>query len=252
MITCKLYAQLGNQAFMISAVIAHAKKMGTIWAVPKMTTAPRIWKTYFILPLATSATRYFYKEPRHSYDPLPTHDDLTIDGYFQSEKYFEDAKAEVARALAFPYAPLETVAIHVRRGDYLQYPDQFPVLPFEYYEESIRQMLALNFNKFKVYSDDIPWCRKAFAEMGRFYDISFSDNKAAMTDIREIFNSKAIIIANSTFSLFPALLRPATMLGIVGGINFMVVAPHESMWYGPKNNLETCDLMPERFIKIKA
>lgn len=242
MIQPKLWAQLGNQCFMLSAAIAHAKDMNTTWGAPNRTIDPRIWKTYFVTPIPKRSTLHYYKEPRHSYDPLPEHDDLTIEGYFQSEKYFQDAKPEIAMALGFKYAPLETVSIHVRRGDYLQYPDQFPILPFAYYEESIQQMRALNFDKFRVYSDDIRWCKDAFSEIARYYPISFSDNKDPLTDMREIYNSKAIIIANSTFSLFPALLRYA---------DFIVAAPAEHRWYGPSNShMETFDLMPERFIKL--
>lgn len=250
MIQCKLWAGAANQAFMLAAVIAHAKKMNTTWGAPMRTLDPRVWRTYFKAPKPKPATRYYYKEPRHTYDPIPEHDDLTIEGYFQCESYFADAKKEVATALGFPFKPLNTVAIHVRRGDYLLYPDQFPVLPFSYYEDAIQQMLALNFTKFKVYSDDIPWCRQAFAKLGEDYSIEFSPNTDPLTDMYEIFNSAAIITANSTFSLFPALLRPATMPGVLGDINFMVVAPAEHRWYGPKAFMDASTLMPERFIKI--
>lgn len=250
MIQCKLWAGAANQAFMLAAVIAHAKKMNTNWGAPMRTLDPRVWRTYFKAPRNKPATQYYYKETRHVYDPIPEHDDLTIEGYFQSEAYFANAKPQVAHALGFTYAPLDTVACHVRRGDYLLYPDQFPVLPFSYYEDAIQQMLALNFNKFKVYSDDIPWCREAFAEMSRYYQIEFSTNTDPLTDMYEIYNSAAIITANSTFSLFPALLRPATMPGVLGDINFMVVAPAEHRWYGPKAFMDASTLMPERFIKI--
>lgn len=243
MIQCKLWAQLGNQCFMLAAAIAHANKMGTTWGAPTRTLDPRIWPIYFPrLPMAKKTTRHYYKEPRHAYDPLPLVDDLTIEGYFQSEEYFRGVKQEVANALGFTFAPLETVAVHIRRGDYLLYPDQFPVLPFEYYIEAIQQMQALNFSRFKIYSDDRVWCKRSFEEMAKFIDISFSVNKDPITDMKEIYNSKAVITANSTFSLFPALLRPTDLI---------VVAPTEHRWYGPANaHMETCDLLPERFIKI--
>lgn len=258
MIQCKLWAQLGNQCFMLAAAIAHAKKMGTTWGAPNRTLDPRIWPIYFrTLPPAKKTTLHYYKEPRHAHDPLPEVDDLTIEGYFQSEEYFRGVKQEIAKALGFPYAPLDTVAVHVRRGDYLLYPDQFPVLPDDYYKAAVRQMLALNFNNFKVYSDDIPYCRKMFERITDpewikwGFRVEYSTNKDPLSDMREIFNSKAIITANSTFSLFPALLRPATMPCVIGLENFIVIAPAEHLWYGPKNaHLETCDLLPERFIKI--
>jgi hypothetical protein len=245
MISTRLFAQLGNQCFMIAAVIAHAKKMGTIYSIPKRTTSPAVWKTYFNdLPFAYRATRYFYKEKRHCFDPLPQQSDLTIEGYFQSEKYFEDAKEEIAEALGFRVLSIHGgVAVHVRRGDYLLYPTQFPVLDMEYYSESIYIMASRGYNHFTVYSDDIPWCRENFNR--REFDglhISFSNEKDPLRDMKNIYYSDAFIISNSTFSLFPSLLRQDDPL---------VIAPKESRWYGPANShLSTDTLMPERFIKI--
>jgi len=225
---------------MIAAAIAHAKKMSTTWGAPSRTIDPRIWKTYFKTPPSKSATRHYYKEPRHCYDPIPEVDDLTIEGYFQSEKYFSDAKDEVKKALGFPDKRLSSVAIQIRRGDYLLYPDQFPVLPLEYYKQAIDKMIELGQDWFKVYSDDIPFCKKMFGGIG--FTCEYSENKDPLADMYEIYNSDAMIIANSTFSLFPSLLRAD---------NPTVVAPAEPRWYGPVNKqLETCDLMPERFIKI--
>jgi hypothetical protein len=250
MISTRLFAQLGNQCFMIAAVIAQAKKMGTIYSIPKKTTSPATWRTYFNnLPYNYRATRYFYKEKRHSYDPLPEQSDLTIEGYFQSEKYFENAKQEVAEALGFEIPGLSYVnlighvSVHVRRGDYLLYPTQFPVLEMEYYIEAIKLMASRGFSHFKVHSDDIPWCKENFNR--RDFDglfISFSNERDALKDMKNIYYSDAMIIANSTFSLFPTLLRQDDPL---------VIAPKESRWYGSANrHLETVDLMPERFIKL--
>lgn len=246
MIQPKLYAQLGNQCFMISAAIAHALKMGTNYSIPKKTINPRIWRTYFShLPEVKSATKDYYKEPRHAYDPLPEVTDLTIDGYFQSEKYFDGAKEEIAQALQFELKPAEYIAVHVRRGDYLLYPEQFPVLPIDYYyAKGIMDFINKGYKLFKFYSDDIEFCKQSFPrhleEIGVHY--TFSENRDPLTDMKDMYNASGFIIANSTFSLFPALLRQD---------NPIVVAPAEGRWYGPMNkHLETQDLMPERFIKL--
>lgn len=250
MIQPKLFAQLGNQCFMIAASVAHALKMGTAYSIPKKTISPATWRTYFShLPETKSATLHYYKEPRHCYDPLPEVDSLTIEGYFQSEKYWHGYKEQIADALGFVHKPEPYVAVHIRRGDYLKYPDQFPVMPVEYYLKSISYLLRQGFSRFKIYSDDISWCIKNItASLGEgcalkdAMIISFSDTKDPLTDMKDMFNASAFIIGNSTFSLFPALLRPD---------NPIVVAPADDRWFGPKaKHLETCDLMPERFIKI--
>jgi hypothetical protein len=251
MIQPKLFAQLGNQCFMISAAIAHALKMGTTYSIPKKTISPSIWRTYFThLPETKSATLHFYKEKRHCYDSLPEVDSLTIEGYFQSEKYWHGYKEQIAEALGFIHKPEPYVAVHIRRGDYLKYPDQFPVMPVEYYKMAIHYIVSkTGIGYFRIYSDDIPWCKQNITpkilDHTQYDDIAryeYSENKDPLTDMQDMFNAAGFILANSTFGLFAALLR---------NDNPLTIAPADCRWFGPKNShLETHDLMPERFIKL--
>lgn len=245
MIIPKLYGRLGNQCFQISAAIAHAKAVGATWRVPYRTADPRVWPTYFPLPVARgAATVHMYTEKRHCYDPLPMYRDLMIDGYFQSEKYFEHAKPEVQIALNMHCQKDDFVAIHVRRGDFVtQFPDKHPPLQIDYYNAAIDFFLEQGFERFKVYSDDIAWCRSDFKPMFQWAHVGYSEWLSnPVWDMADMYNAGAFIIANSTFSLFPALLRDD---------NPLVIAPAENRWYGPGNaHLETFDLMAERFIKI--
>jgi hypothetical protein len=259
MIQPKLFAQLGNQCFMISCAIAHALKMGTTYSIPKKTISPNTWRTYFShLPETKSATLHYYKEKRHCYDPLPEVDSLTIEGYFQSEKYWHGYKDQIAEALGFVHKPEPYVAVHIRRGDYLKYPDQFPVMPIEYYKFAMEWFGGYGpggdeygYHRFKVYSDGIQWCKEMFDPKRKLLNymafnaplhIEFSENKDPLTDMKDMYNAPAFIIANSSFSLFPALLRAD---------NPIVIAPADDRWFGSKaKHLETCDLTPERFIKM--
>lgn len=246
MIIPKLWARLGNQAFMIAAAIAHAKKMNTKWAVPSKTIDTRIWPTYFKgLPIKPNISSPFhtYKERRHCFDAIPERSDMWIEGYFQSEKYWptNDEKYEIGDALGFHCDKKDYIAVHVRRGDYLQYPDQFPILTQDYYTAGIDYFISAGYDNFRVYSDDIEFCKKQFTIYCGL-NFSYSNIKEPLTDMRDMYNAAGFIISNSTFSLFPALLRldqPPT------------IAPAEHRWFGPANkHLETCDLMPDRFIKI--
>jgi len=248
MIVPKLYGRLGNQCFQIAAAIAHAKKMGTKWAIPRRTEDARYWPNYFLgeVPLnnrTNSYARALHLEMRHSYDQLPLQNDLTINGYFQSEKYFIDAKEEIGNALGFHCNKQDYIAVHVRRGDFVtQFSDKHPPLTPAYYDQAIAMLQAKGYHKFMVYSDDPEYCLKMFRQIGWIGDMEFSNIKDPLTDMRNMYNSAGFIIANSTFSLFPALLRLD---------NPVTIAPAESRWYGSGNaHLETCDLMPERFIKI--
>jgi hypothetical protein len=244
MIQPKLWAQLGNQAFMCSCAIAHALKMGTTYSIPKKTISPNTWRTYFShLPETKTATIHYYKEKRHCYDPLPEVDSLTIEGYFQSDRYWHGYNKEIAEALGFVFTPGEYVSVHCRRGDYLLYPDQFPVMPMDYYYQAIEYFRSKGFIKFRVHSDDIPFCKTQINSVYiKGIEVEYSNIRDPLTDIKDMYNASGFILANSTFSLFPALLRPD---------NPMVIAPAEDRWFGPKaKHLETVDLMKETWIKL--
>lgn len=250
MIQPKLFAGLGNQLFMISAAISHALKMNTTYSIPKKTISPAIWRTYFThLPETKSATLHYYKEKRHCYDPLPEVDSLTIEGYFQSEKYWHGYKEQISEALGFGkpevfYSP-PYVAMHIRRGDYLKYPDQFPIMQIEFYNKAIGELINKGFDRFRIYTDDHEWLKNNLQKFEwRDAYLQFNFDRDPLTAMRDMYNASAFIIANSTFSLFPALLRSD---------NPMVIAPAENHWpWCGKNGSEAFDLMPERFIKINA
>lgn len=243
MIVPKMVGRLGNQCFQVAAAIAHAKRMGTDYALPPDTLDGRIWKKWFTHLPIDSFPRRVHEEPSHSYSEIPSCNHLTLDGYFQSEKYFADAKPEVADALGFAYSPQDFVAIHIRRGDYLQYPDQFPVLPMEYYKNAIKECVLLGYAWFRIYSDDPGWCYEVFHdEYFRGIMIQLMPLGDPLQDLQSMYHAKAFIIANSSYSLFAASLRDDEPL---------VIAPAEHRWYGPRNaHLDTNDLMHERWIKI--
>lgn len=252
MIIPKLYGRLGNQCFQIAAAVAHAKKMETTWAIPRRTQDARYWPNYFLNEVPLNNRSHFfevnnYDEKRHCFDPLPANPNLTINGYFQSEKYWPnyEEKITIGNALGFHCGPpTEYVAIHVRRGDYVsQFPDKHPPLDIAYYNEAIAHFINAGYDTFRIYTDDNEWVK---SNLGKFEwwgaYVQFNFDTDALKTMRDMYNASGFIIANSTFSLFPALLRLD---------NPIVVAPSEGRWYGPGNNhLETCDLMPERFIKI--
>src|SRR5687768_12126059 len=124
MIIPRLYGRLGNQCFQVSAAIAHAHKMATTWAIPRVTENMQYWPNYFAhtVPrgnMTMYSTPDVYNELRHCYDEIPAKAHLTINGYFQSEKYFLDAKEEIGNALKFHCKHDSYIAIHVRRGDYV-------------------------------------------------------------------------------------------------------------------------------------
>lgn len=146
--------------------------------------------------------------------------DCVLFGYFQSHRYFESIRDELRQELrtllenvartSRTEPPGETlgsadsVAIHVRRGDYLSHPI-FDICTIAYYRKAIQRMRELLPSpRFTVFSDDPDWCRKTFTDS----DIRviprnrFSANP--LHDLRRMSLASHHIIANSSYSWWAA------------------------------------------------
>ena len=177
-------------------------------------------------------------------------DNTNFDGYFQSYKYFEHIIPEIKKTFEFKSSiqksalseinwltDIETVSIHVRRGDYLGIPDILPVCETEYFQKSLSYFTDKEY-RFIVFSDDMPWCKETFGDDNNIF-YSVSTNPA--NDMFLMSLCQHHIISNSTFSLWGALLS--------NNKNKRVIAPKQ--WFGQalKNN-NTNDLIPKDWIRI--
>jgi len=173
----------------------------------------------------------------HSFDPrfpdAPA--DCVISGYFQTPRYFvsmadelrleinqllaqsvgldsgRDARATVARASRPPaifqkLTQPNSIAVHVRRGDYLRIP-VFQVCDADYYRKSMNEMRArVPDARFFIFSDDPAWCRTEFCDP----DTEVIDSGEAATnplhDLHLMSLADHHIIANSSYSWWAAWL----------------------------------------------
>lgn len=127
--------------------------------------------------------------------------DKDIDFYFQNEKFFKNNE-EAIRVLfssGIP-DPINKVAIHVRRGDYVNNPYYVDLMETDYYQ---RAMALFPNSKFIVFSDDIEWCK----EQEVFEGCEFF-NKSEIEDMNTMAACVGHIIANSSFSWWGAWLSP--------------------------------------------
>jgi len=157
--------------------------------------------------------------------------DVGIDRYFQSEEYFAD-HADIIRKMFgqdIP-TPIDKVAIHCRRGDYIGNPF-YVSLSEDYYQ---RAMAEFPDRKFLVFSDDIDWCMKQ--EM--FKDCEFSKGRTELEDMNLMASCSGQIISNSSFAWWSAWLCPNYP-------NNKVVAPIQ--WFTDK--IERC-VCPKQWLKI--
>jgi hypothetical protein len=244
--------RLGNNLFQVAACIGYSKDYGIPWAIlphyhhkpvynyfkfPIWKGNPRTLKTY---DTATDQGFVYVKIPKFE---VPG---VNIRGFWQSWKYFDHAKEEVLKAWAFRYYPgyADFASVHVRRTDYLQYADNFGAITPEYLNEAISMARNAGYQKFVVFSDDLLWCREAFKEFAK-WDVSFeySEHQNEFEDLSKMSSCSFNIIANSSFSWIAAYANPNP--------NKVVVTPHETSWFGPKAKLNTKDLLPPDWVKIK-
>jgi hypothetical protein len=172
-----------------------------------------------------------YEEPFFHHKEIPTVEhSLTLDGYFQSEKYFINHIEQIHKLfeidnntkqyLKNKYKNIlteNTCSIHVRRGNYLNLQHFHPVQSIEYYKKAISF-----FDKdttFLIFSDDMEWCKYEFQFLKNKF---FIENNKDYEDLYLMSMCKNNIIANSSFSWWGSYLNK--------NINKKVIAP--KLWFG--------------------
>ncbi len=200
----------------------------------------------------------YIQEKHFRFDPamLNLPDGVYLDGYWQSEKYFADI-SDAIRADFAPQNPMSapsirisekiksfnSVALHVRRGDYVSNPNTNKVhgsLGVDYYERSMEAMVSkLPKPHFFVFSDDPTWARTHFGDTGSVTIVDVNDEAHAHEDMRLMSLCAHHIIANSSFSWWGAWLAE--------NLDKIVIAPQK--WFQDPV-LETKDLIPESWLRL--
>lgn len=261
MIYLKLHDRMGNIMFMIAAALSVSEHLVVYCDNEKDENYAKRFLSDFNLPIkiinrnnVPQCKEYNYHSPI-VYKPIPYNTSggiLRINGYFQSYKYFnpslplklfrppESIKVEIEKQYGCFLKNNETVCIHVRRGDYLLYPERFAFVGLRYIKNAMRHFSHQA--KFVFTSDDIEWCKKHF----HGNNIFFSEGNSPIFDLYLASFCKHNIISNSTFSWWGAFLNT--------NYNKKVIYP--SRWYGPvlaqEANEKKGDLIPPGWIKEKC
>lgn len=249
-----LYGKLANQLFQVAAVVSYAKRHDIDYFLPEWSNGwtggrdmTKIFKGPFNVDdrvLYTSTEDF--KEESMMYSDIPRSHRLSLVGYFQSERYFEEDLIREMFSIE-PRVEAEIVkkndgtfegrcSIHVRRQDYLNYPNVHPFLGIDYYERAVTLMKERGYESFLIFSDDLGWCRDHF--IGDEY--AFSDkNKHNYEDLVLMSLCSSHIIANSTFSWWGAWLNRNP--------DKVVIAPRT--WFGHGGPQEY-EIIPKEWIQI--
>lgn len=242
MVTCKLYGRLGNQMFQIAATIGYAEKYGMPYSIPKQSISPKIWPRYFDQFPNGSYDFPLYKEPSHEYNDIPFLPNVCLDGYFQSEKYFEHCAHAIEEAFDMSRIRLaKTVSMHVRRGDYVHLQTKHPLMSRKWYERAAAMFPG---HRFFIFSDDPEWCTENLVFL-KDQEATVIVGNTPLEDLELMSTCEHNIIANSSFSWWAAWLNRNK--------EKKVVTPHADDWFGRDNkHLSTKDLIPKQWIQLRA
>lgn len=168
---------------------------------------------------------YCEKGPRFDKTVLRLPDNVILEGYFVSYKYFEDCGDVIRRDLAFRQPPdganqnllneiaaVNAVSIHVRRGDYITnkvVTERFGLCSLDYYRRAVQHVAQkVQAPVFYVFSDDPEWSQQHLKIDYPCVYVTHNTLEKGYEDIRLMTACKHNIIANSTFSWWGAWLNP--------------------------------------------
>lgn len=285
MIVSRLIGGLGNQMFQYAAGRALALRRGVPFRVDRRGFAS--YKTHAFgldcfradvkdapadqLPGAAAESRInrllrpflrgpvrVHPEKAFTFDPqvLALPDNTYLDGYWQSEQYFNDQAAAIREDFTVRHPPsaenqrwLERIAasnavsLHVRRGDYVTNPSANAVhgtCDLDYYRRAVDHLRNASGADpaIFVFSDDPDWVA---ANLQLPFDMHLVRNNDAATnyeDLRLMSACRHHVIANSSFSWWGAWLDPAP--------DKIVVAPKR--WFR-SDEMDDTDLIPAAWVR---
>lgn len=267
----KLRAGLGNQIFMLfnmlSYYIDYCDDYIIYYDKNKSNKQKYYWDTIFNKIKDkisdTCDIKNKYDEGVFHYNKIPEYDnDIVLDGYFQSDKYFKhninkiksildiDSKITSVKQEFPEYFNRKTIAIHFRIGDYYYLQKSHPVKPIEYYLNALKELanrgIVLQDYNILIFCQEIDnnivneYIKLINKHYSNLNYKKVADNIPDWKQMLLMSSCDNFIIANSTFSWMGAYLANKNY----------VVAPE--VWFGPYyKNYKLHDLRPENWILAK-
>jgi hypothetical protein len=284
-----LLGGLGNQIFQIFTTISYGIDAGRVIVfpfTPGITTGqhprPTYWDNFlksFLLFTTINPTNKITNEALYSFPVMnehafaynviphaPNHPEILLNGYFQSYKYFKHNEPTLFSMLQLDKWHIDirreyfsgenasgvNVSMHFRIGDYQHIQHAHPLLPYQYYENAIREMRSrlgqtciriLYFCEAPDQHIIEPFIMKL---KSKFEDIKFVNIDSTIPDWKQMLMMSCChhnIIANSTFSWWGAYFNR----------NPDKIVCYPNKWFGPAlANKTTDDLFPPEWRKISC
>ncbi|MCM1045550.1 MAG: alpha-1,2-fucosyltransferase [Candidatus Gastranaerophilales bacterium] len=151
-------------------------------------------------------------------------DDVYYHGYWINKNWFAKYKDTFLKEFSFPeitdpvnkrhlerIQKTNSVSIHIRRGDYVTVGWAFQE---DVYSKLVEGYVSAAPGKWElfVFSDDIPWCREHWKELGfgAFEDVTYIEGNVQgknYIDMQLMSRCKGMIMSNSAFCYLAALLN---------------------------------------------
>jgi hypothetical protein len=285
-VTSFLMGGLGNQLFQIFTTIAYGIRFGRKVVLPYSETlttgVPRntYWNDFLSsLKMVTTFNEHNgysnndlarfvqYREQGHHYSELANvqNKEISLFGYFQSPLYFEKEKETIFSMIRlsdsknktsnmYPqYHCVNSISMHFRLGDYKHKQDYHPILPYDYYYNSLLHIVkntdsskSITVLYFCEKEDNDTVSRTILTLSAHFPDISFEKVDDTIDDWCQMLtmsNCDHNIIANSSFSWWGGYFNKNP--------DKMVCYP--SLWFGPAaSNNDTRSMFPADWSKISV
>ena len=242
------YGRLGNVMFQLGAAISYSLKYNLDLSVQTTTNDP-YWNPLYFQFLANSnwidgREDVLINEPSFRWFELPFDEvwrgkQIVLNGYFQSWKYIEEHRKEILYLFDLRYKlKPKTASIHVRRGDYLRYPEKHPPYSLQYLQDAVSYMInEKGVENFEVYSDDTLWCLDNLSHVPNVKIIETGDE---LNDLVEASCCAENICSSSTFSFWIAWLNR----------NPEKTCIFPKLWFTEGYHLDTTDLLHPDWIKM--
>jgi hypothetical protein len=176
----------------------------------------------------------------------PLESNTSFYGYFQSTKNWFGFDKKIRELFQPPTELVEefmekypqlaqpnTLSLHVRRSEYLQYPEIHPTISLEYIQEALK--VIGEYSTVFVFSDDHDFVKNNL----NFPSVIFVNEPEDYRELWLIGLCQNHIISNSTFSWWGVFLNKK--------LNKKIVSP--STWFGPKGP-NPKDIYEDYWIKI--
>jgi hypothetical protein len=204
-----------------------------------------------------SAVQYIKeKSPDFQEEILSLPDNVYLDGYWQSEKYFAEIADIISQEFSIINPPsiinqqlmeeidkCNSVSVHIRRGDYVTNPETrriHYVCDEDYYLRAIAKMMeCVEYPSFFIFSDDPEWAQRHIIPDAPVKDISHNPPNPSHEDLRLMMQCHHHIIANSSFSWWGAWLGKKPGQIVIAPTNWFAVEMYSSK-----------DKIPNHWLKI--